>query len=110
MRKHDTFVILRLIDGDTVEVQFDLDFDIYTRRKLRIARINAPEVRGGEKIAGLEAKAALALWLDTQGSGKLVITHTERDKYGRCVAEIDSEDSNLSDWMVENNFAVYKEY
>tara|TARA_R100000742_G_C4257232_1_gene75096 strand:+ start:235 stop:618 length:384 start_codon:yes stop_codon:yes gene_type:complete len=113
--------VIRVVDGDTVDVEFDLGFDVFTRQRLRLARINAPEVKGAKKIQGLESKNAVAEWVaESVGTG-LTVTTTERDKYGRYIAEIELIEKNekwsdglkalnLSDWLVKNGYAVYQEY
>ena len=40
---------VRVIDGDTVELQVPVGFNIYLREKVRIARINTPETYGVKK-------------------------------------------------------------
>lgn len=42
-------------DGDTCEVEVDSGFGAYHRVSVRVYGISAPEVRGAEKDAGLEA-------------------------------------------------------
>ena len=49
----------RVIDGDTIDVNIDLGFDIQIKKRVRFAGINSPESRTRdleEKARGLAAK------------------------------------------------------
>lgn len=48
-----------MIDGDTVCLTVDLGLRVLRTLEVRIARIDAPEVTGANKEAGLAAKEAL---------------------------------------------------
>lgn len=78
--------IRRVIDGDTVDVEVDLGFHVHTRQRLRLLRVNTPEVRGKEREEGLEYKAFVEERLPV-GSRVLVQSH-KTGKYGRYLAEI----------------------
>jgi len=106
--------ILSVYDGDSCRADIDLGMKIFIRNEpLRLARINAPEVRGAERPKGLLARDALKKLIE----GQDVIIKTQKDKkgkYGRYIAEIhifqDGNWVNTSDYLVENGHAVYKEY
>ena len=54
--------ILRVVDGDTVDVRLDLGFNVWHKCRVRMVGINAPESRTRdkeEKVKGLAAKAFL---------------------------------------------------
>ena len=54
--------ILRVVDGDTVDCNIDLGFDLCIKRRVRLFGIDAPESRTldlEEKQRGLAAKARL---------------------------------------------------
>ena len=52
--------VRKVYDGDTVTVDIDLGFDIILhKQKIRLLRINAPEVRGIERELGLKSRDAL---------------------------------------------------
>ena len=79
--------IIRIIDGDTFEIVFDLGFYIAVRTKCRLYGIDTPETRGRKKSKlGLEVK---------QYVEKLILDKTfEMDvlkttgKYGRWLVDI----------------------
>ena len=37
--------VLRVIDGDTIDVMIDLGFDVWVKNRLRLEGIDAPETR-----------------------------------------------------------------
>ena len=56
-------VLVRVIDGDTIDVDIDLVFDVWLKKqRVRLAGIDAPESRTrnkAEKVLGLDSKEML---------------------------------------------------
>jgi micrococcal nuclease len=79
--------VTRVVDGDTVHADIDLGFGIiYRDQVLRLARINAPELKKSEG-RGEASRDHLKLWVE----GKEVVIRTTKDrreKYGRYLAEV----------------------
>lgn len=99
--------VKRIIDGDTLVVIVDLGFSIATEQTVRLAGINAPEVVGEDKAAGLAAK----LWLiERLPVGTLVRVHTvkDNDKYGRYLANVlvPGEAMTINEQLVAAGHAV----
>jgi micrococcal nuclease len=112
---HYRAMVVYIYDGDTCTVDIDLGLNTWVRgEKLRLYRINAPELRGAERPEGLKSRDFLREQID----GEKVVIQTIKDKkgkYGRYLAEIwrvsvEGEAININDLMVEKGFAVYKEY
>lgn len=99
-------IITSVTDGDSCRARIDLGFGIYkSGEALRLAGINAPEMRGETLEAGRAARDALRLRV----LGKLVTIKTRKDaqeKYGRYLAAIWDEQGCVNDWMVEADYAV----
>jgi len=79
--------LLRVIDGDTIDVRADLGFDVSLRLRLRFAGINTPESRTRnleEKALGLAAKARLVEILESADS--LEFESFGKGKFGRVLA------------------------
>lgn len=99
-------------DGDTVRLDIDLGFYITRRNEpVRLARIDAPEVRGEEREEGLLARDFVRDIL----SGEDLKIHTYRDtkgSWGRFIADIIIKSSGvcLNDLLVEKGYAEYKNY
>lgn len=103
-------VVTAVYDGDTITVDIDLGMHTWIHgEKLRLARINAPEVRGPERPEGLKSRD----WLREKILGKQIVIRTIQDKkgkYGRYLAEIYLDDININDQLVTEGLAEYKEY
>jgi len=95
---------------EDVRADINLDLNVWVRgEKLRLARIDGPEVRGKTRAAGLSARD----WLRARILVQAVTLHTVQDKagkYGRYLAEILVDGSNVNDELVETGHAVYREY
>tara|TARA_B100001123_G_scaffold53955_2_gene56911 strand:+ start:8347 stop:8688 length:342 start_codon:yes stop_codon:yes gene_type:complete len=73
-----------VIDGDTVDGLIDCGFSIFVKKRIRLAKINAPETRTrnkSEKAKGLKAKKRLQELLK-EHKGALRV-RTELDKTGK---------------------------
>ena len=105
--------VIDVTDGDTVLVDIDLGFGVWLRKQsIRLAKINAPELKGVTLKAAQESKEFLKRLV----LNKWVTLRTEKDnkeKYGRWLATILlEEDKNLIDinWkmVVEGHAKNYK--
>ena len=79
--------LIRVVDGDTVELIIDLGFDTLRKERFSLYGIDAPEMR---TKAGKEAKAWLIGVLGPYGAIYVqtiqLSTKAKRDKYGRFLA------------------------
>lgn len=99
-----TALIIDVIDGDTVIADVDLGFGVWLRKlHLRLAGINAPELRGADKSLGLKAKMRLAdLCLHRSCP---IDTHKGTEKYGRWLATITVSEGIVNDILVAEGLA-----
>lgn len=93
--------VLKVVDGDTVDVQVDLGFDVSKKIRLRFAGINAPET---STDAGKVAKDFLTTTLPV--GSDIIIMSKEYDKYGRSVAVVYYNNISLNELMVSSGHAV----
>ena len=97
--------VTKVYDGDTITVDIDLGFDIlFKGQKIRLSRINTPEIRGEERPEGLKSRDALREKI----LGKQIILRTEKDKrgkYGRWLGEIWIEEECVNDWLLKEGLA-----
>ena len=111
---HYTARVQSVYDGDTCRVDIDLGLGIWLRNeKLRLVRINAPEMTGSDKALGMASRDFLRGLID----GREIIIETltdRRGKYGRYLAEIWVDQSgvwqNVNDALVAAGHAVYQDY
>lgn len=83
--------LVRVIDGDTVDAIVDLGFRMYHRTRFRLKGINAPEMRGPERVNGELSKKHLAKLLE--GHAYFLVKSTKPGKYGgRWIGEIHTPD------------------
>jgi len=108
--------VVSVYDGDTITVDVDLGFSATLRMNVRLARINAPEVRGEQRAAGLTAAEALRQLLPVGQEVFLKTYKDGREKYGRYLAEVLLDGyslpymTNINDWMVKYGYAVAAKY
>ena len=108
--------IVKVLDGDTIDVIIDLGFDLYKKERVRIAGVDTPEKRTrdlDEKALGQDATDWMKERLDGAISGEddLVI-RTELaggvGKYGRLLGWLYIGDDlvSLNEQMIEEGYAL----
>ena len=97
--------VRRVYDGDTVTLDIDLGFDVVLRnQKIRLVRINAPEVRGVQRPEGLKSRDALRAKI----GNRWIRIKTEKDKkgkWGRWLGEIWLDEECVNDWLLKEGYA-----
>jgi micrococcal nuclease len=103
--------LINVIDGDTIDVDIDLGFDISLVRRVRMAGIDTPESRTtdkAEKVLGLEAKEYLKKMIK---DAKKIVIKTElpdsSEKYGRILGWVYIDDANksINEQMIADGYA-----
>jgi endonuclease YncB( thermonuclease family) len=90
--------IEKVHDADTITAWLDLGFDIHHKIRIRLwhpdGLFDAPEIRGPERLKGLEAKEFVEDWVSLYGPLFVVETHKspKREKYGRYLADVITAD------------------
>ena len=111
--------VVRVIDGDTVDVDIDLGFGIWmNNERVRIMGIDTPESRTRdkiEKVFGLAAKEKLKNLLGTYCRLKTQVAKNGEDmkgKFGRILGDFEVYDHqkdayrSVSKILVEEGYAV----
>ena len=105
--------VVRVVDGDTVDVDIDLGFGVWLRKsRIRLYGIDTPESRTrdkGEKKFGLLAKDFLVEKLGD--SPILKTTKDGKGKFGRILGEFLVDDGegrvrSVNDWLISEHHAV----
>lgn len=103
--------ITKVVDGDTIDVDIDLGFNISYSQRVRLAGIDTPESRTKdlkEKALGIESKEYLKYKLK---DAKLVVIKTEKpdssEKYGRILGwlYVNGDTVSINDHMIEDGYA-----
>ena len=102
--------ILRVIDGDTADVDIDLGFGVWMKKqRIRFAGIDTPESRTRdlvEKKYGNAAKAYVQSYLP-DGSDQILITEKDATgKYGRVLGKFKVFDSRSDAWVILNDMMI----
>ena len=100
-----------VVDGDTIDVDIDLGFDISFSSRVRLAGIDTPESRTtnkAEKVLGLEAKEYVKSKIK---DAKEVVIKTEKmdssEKYGRILGWLflDGSKVSVNEQMIADGYA-----
>jgi len=103
--------VTKVVDGDTIDVDIDLGFDISFSSRVRLAGIDTPESRTAdkmEKTLGLESKEYLKKAID---ASKSVVIKTEKmdssEKYGRILGwlYLDGSAVSVNEQMIADGYA-----
>jgi len=101
----------KVVDGDTIDADIDLGFDISLTKRIRLAGIDTPESRttdAYEKKLGLEVKD----WLKERLKfAKDILIKTElpdsTEKYGRIIGHlyVNGEEISINNQMITEGYA-----
>lgn len=85
-------VIRHWVDGDTCDVLLDLGLHQYAYETLRIRDIDTPEIYGTKEydgeLADGHAAREYAMEIAPVGSPVIVLTHKDKQTFGRYVADL----------------------
>jgi micrococcal nuclease len=103
--------ITKVVDGDTIDADIDLGFDISLTKRIRLAGVDTPESRtsdANEKKYGLQSKE----WLKHKvESAENILIKTElpdsTEKYGRIIGHlfVNDQEISLNDQMIVEGYA-----
>jgi len=103
--------VTNVVDGDTIDVEIDLGFDISFSSRVRLAGIDTPESRTtnkAEKVLGLEAKEYVKSKIK---DAKDIVIKTEKmdssEKYGRILGWLflDGSKVSVNEQMIADGYA-----
>ena len=88
--------VVKVVDGDTVDLLIDLGFNISTKIRGRLANVNTPE-RGHTDWHYATHTCATLLEENTDENGYVYVTTTKTGKYGRWIVDIKGVNSTLAE-------------
>ena len=107
--------IVKVLDGDTIDVLIDLGFDLFKKERVRIAGVDTPEKRTRdleEKALGLDATEWMKKHLEDTIAGDEELTiRTElvggMGKYGRLLGwlYVGEDTVSLNEQMITEGYA-----
>jgi len=107
--------VVKVVDGDTVDIDIDLGFGVWLRNeRVRLYGIDTPESRTRdkiEKIYGLAAKDFVKKFCDDKvGMILKTKTYDSKGKFGRIMGELwritDYADKSVNEYLIEKHHAV----
>ena len=107
-------IVVKIVDGDTVDVDIDLGFGVWMKKqRIRLFGIDTPESRTRdleEKKYGLAAKDYLVGMLDDE-NGITLKTHKDAEgKFGRILGELwrntNFADKSINQYLIDKHHAV----
>ena len=108
--------IVKIIDGDTVDVDIDLGFGVWLHKeRIRLYGIDTPESRTRdhiEKIFGKEASRVVENFLPVGSRQTLETLKDKAGKFGRTLGKFiifdpkQDRETTINDFLIENNYAV----
>ena len=100
--------ILKIVDGDTLQVEFDLGFHIKFTETVRLYGINTPELHGSDRENAIKAKLRVEQLLPIGSIVTISTIKDEKEKYGRYLAKIflnSIDNTTINDILVKENLA-----
>ncbi len=98
--------VVKVVDGDTVDVILDLGFGLFKKERVRVAGVDTPEKRTrnkNEKRLGYDATHFAEDWFAAEGD---VTVKTSKDgKYGRMLGYFHRGDDCFNDRLVTEGYA-----
>ena len=97
--------LIRIVDGDTLELSIDRGFSDHTRMMARLYGCDTPETRGPEAEAGKWVATQVAAWF---GDRRDVVCHSvryRRDSFGRSLFHVWLDDKCITDWLLAKGYA-----
>lgn len=100
--------LIRVIDGDTIDVLIDCGFSIFHERRVRLDGINCAETHGRTKHLGIAARDHLASLITAR---ELRLVSHSVEKFGRLLGTIyrvepTGELTDINELMVSDGHAI----
>lgn len=97
--------VLSVYDGDTITCTVDLGFNTLRKISVRVSGVDAPEVTGSSKVAGLAVRDYVRYKLGK--ASKITLESKELDKYGRSLGIIHLGDgTTINELLLKHNMAL----
>ena len=104
--------ILKVVDGDTVDVDIDLGFStVLKKQRVRLMGIDTPESRTRDLVEKLFGKASKKHLTHLLSEGDITLISHDKGKFGRILGElfVHNEDEsviNINKQMILDHHAV----
>ncbi len=100
----------RVVDGDTVDVDIDLGFDVWMlKQRIRLYGVDTPESRTRDKVEKVFGNLAKEFVEKRLPVGSKQVLRTKLDgkgKFGRILGEFVIDERTINRLLIESNNAV----
>ena len=100
----------RVVDGDTVDVDIDLGFDVWMlKQRIRLYGVDTPESRTRDKVEKVFGNLAKEFVEKRLPVGSKQVLRTKLDgkgKFGRILGEFVLDETTINRLLIESNNAV----
>lgn len=102
--------VLKVLDGDTIEVHIDLGFKIYIIQTVRLSGINTFELKSkddNERLLAIKAKHRLSQLLQNPLVTLKTFKTSEQEKFGRFLAlVVNSQNQIVNEVLISEGLAT----
>ena len=106
MYEYKVSEVVRVVDGDTVDIIIDLGFGLFKKERVRVAGVDTPEKRtrcAREKKLGYDATHFAEAWF--AGEGDITVKTSKDGKYGRMLGFFWRGEECFNTKLIEDGFA-----
>lgn len=108
-----TATLIRVVDGDTLDLSIDIGFKLTTVQRIRLSGIDTPEIwrrkhTSEEYKKGMKAKAFVVKRLEDNDNKLVIRTDKGTGVYGRYIGTLLLSDSEISlnEELLQKRYAV----
>jgi len=91
--------LMRVIDADTLDLFVDLGFETFTTIRARLLGVDAPEIRGPEKLEGQAATDWVIDWIVAAQAKSPTNRNGDRSQY--CFRIVTRLDDSFGRWLCD---------
>ncbi len=102
--------VMRVVDGDTIDAQINFGFSLYQVHRLRLLRVDTPELNSTDEALRAKALQAKEFVIKAVMDREVILETVKSDSFGRYLAEVyytdlDGVQCNLSENLIANGLA-----
>ena len=100
--------VVKVVDGDTIDVEIDLGFSLTKKERVRVAGIDTPESRTRNKVEKTYGIAAKLYLEGILRNAQEIRVETSKDgKYGRMLGwlYVDGAEKSVNQTMIDEGYA-----
>jgi len=102
--------VVKVVDGDTIDVLLDLGFDIMYNSRVRLFGIDTPESRTSDKVEKKYGMLSKKFLKEALTKGKKIVIKTykgdETGKFGRILGDVWCDGVSVNKLMCKQGHAV----